>query len=46
MPAAIANARITDKDLVLSGYHIPKGVRINIKYTSDAQQLFTGWILY
>jgi cytochrome P450 len=26
MPAANANARITDKDLVLSGYNIPKGV--------------------
>ncbi|XP_046635706.1 probable cytochrome P450 49a1 [Daphnia pulicaria] len=25
MPAANANARITDKDLVLSGYNIPKG---------------------
>lgn len=29
MPAANANARITDKDLVLSGYHVPKGVSKN-----------------
>ena len=25
-PATFANARVTDKDLVLSGYQVPKGV--------------------
>jgi cytochrome P450 len=26
MPVAFGNQRITDKDIVLSGYQIPKGV--------------------
>ena len=34
MPAAIGTGRVIDKDLVLSGYKVPKGVKYFIRQLS------------